>query len=143
MFIWIKHLFLHNMGKYQHGIPWRQLMKLKQDFFPVNRNTEDMSSLSKHVFWVHSFILHVIQEIIRVLLPANGCLVRLFSACAWSLKLYGNCQKEATHIKCWKYSIEVFLLYLSTVMQILFTMESAQKSGKIVELEDCKTVSSK
>lgn len=117
-------------------------MKLKQNFFPVNRHTEDMSSLSKHIFCVHFFILHVIQEIIRVLLTASGYLFSFFQPVLGVSDFMGIVRKRQ-HINCWKYSIEVFLFYLSTVKQILFTMESAQKSGKVVELGDCKTVSSK
>lgn len=137
MFIWTKHLFLHNTVRCQHG--GRQLTKVKQDFLPVYGSTEDTSSLPNVHFCVHSFILHVIREIIKVLfmLPASGYLTRLFSAFTWSLKLHGNCQKETTHLKCWKYSIEDFLLYYGDIVD----NGECLKIRKF-ELEDCKTVSS-
>lgn len=117
MFIWI-NCYFNITVRYQHGKPWRQLMNLQQGCLPVSRNTENMSSLHRHV------LLFPFSDSSCVTRNNQGSshtahqwlLIRLSSACTWSLKLCGNCQKEAPHMKFWKYSIEVFLLYYGVII---------------------------
>lgn len=138
MFIWIKHLFLHNTVRYQHGEPWRQLMKLKQGFLPVNRNTEDTSSLSKHVLLCPFFHPSCdtrnkqgsSHAACRWLLDWAFSSLYLESQTLWQLSETDN-RHEMLEILHWS------LLYYGDIDGNVECL----KSGKLIELEDCKTVS--